>query len=62
MDVNGRMLHAWSIDGHFEADIDLAPELGQAKRNAPALAASPQRELLVLDAPEVRVLRYRINY
>ncbi len=62
MDVNGRMLHAWSVDGHFEADIDLAPELGQAKRNASALAASPQRELLVLDAPEVRVLRYRINY
>jgi glucose/arabinose dehydrogenase len=62
MDVNGRMLHVWSIDGHFEADMDLAPELGQAKRNAPALAVSPMRELLVLDVPEVHVLRYRINY
>ena len=62
MDANGRTLHAWSLEGRIEADVDLAPELGQAKRSAPALAVSPLRELLVLDVSAVRVLRYRINY
>jgi hypothetical protein len=62
MDADGRMLHVWSLGGRPEADTDLAPELGQAKRSAPALAVSPQKELLVLDAPEARVLRYRINF
>jgi hypothetical protein len=62
MDANGRTLHVWSLDGRPEADVDLAPELGQAKRSAPALAVTPLKELLVLDAPEARVLRYRINF
>jgi hypothetical protein len=62
MDANGRMLHVWSLDGGPEADVDLAPELGQAKRSAPTLAVSPLKELLVLDAPGTRVLRYRINF
>jgi streptogramin lyase len=62
MDADGRTLHVWSLDGRPEADVDLAPELGQAKRSAPALAVSPLKELLVLDAPEARVLRYRINF
>jgi DNA-binding beta-propeller fold protein YncE len=62
MDVDGRMLHAWSLDGRPEADIDLAPELGQAKRSPPAIAVSSRKELIVLDAPEARVLRYRINF
>jgi hypothetical protein len=42
--------------------MDLAPELGQASRPAPPLAISPRGELLVLDEPEARVLRYRINF
>jgi hypothetical protein len=63
MDSNGRMLHvASTADGASKADVDLAPELGQAARKAPALAVSPHGELLVLDAPESRVLRYRIIY
>jgi hypothetical protein len=63
MDSDGRMLHiAGTADGAGKADIDLAPELGQASRKAPALAASPHGELLVLDAPESRVLRYRITF
>lgn len=62
MDANGRMLHVWSIDGTPKADVDLAPELGQGSRPAPPIAASPRKELLVLDAPEGRVLRYRINF
>jgi hypothetical protein len=28
----------------------------------PAIAVSPRRELLVLDSPGSRVLRYRINF
>ena len=43
-------------------DIDLAPELGQGNRSAPSLAVSPRKELLVLDRPEARVLRYRLNF
>jgi sugar lactone lactonase YvrE len=62
MDADGRMLHVFSTDGRLVLDADLATELGQAKRLAPAVAVSPQKELLVLDAPETRVLRYRINF
>jgi DNA-binding beta-propeller fold protein YncE len=62
MDADGRMLHVWALDGRPQLDADLAPELGQAKRSAPALAISPRKELLVLDAPEARVLRYRIDF
>ena len=62
MDAGGRMLHVFSTDGRSVLDVDLATELGQGKRLAPALAVSPQKELLVLDAPEARVLRYRLNF
>ena len=36
MDTDGRMLHAWSLDGRPKLDVDLAPQLGQAKRSPPA--------------------------
>ena len=62
MDADGRTLHVWSPDGQPKLDMDLAPELGQGSGAAPALAVSPRKELLVLDAPESRVLRYRINF
>ena len=63
MDTNGRMLHvAGTADGAAKLDVDLAPELGQGSRKPPALAVSPHGELLVLDAPESRVLRYRITF
>jgi hypothetical protein len=62
MDANGRVLHVWSTDGQHKLDVDLAPEIGQGNRPAPALAVSPRKELLVLDAPEDRVLRYRLNF
>jgi DNA-binding beta-propeller fold protein YncE len=62
MDANGRMLHVWSADGQHKLDVDLAPELGQGSRVPPALAVSPRKELLVLDAPGSRVLRYRLNF
>lgn len=63
MDSDGRMLHVASTgDGAGKSDVDLAPELGQAARKPPALAVSPHGELLVLDAPESRVLRYRITF
>jgi tripartite motif-containing protein 71 len=62
MDVNGRMLHVLTLDGSPKIDVDLAPELGQAGRPAPALAVSPRGELLVLDTSGTRVLRYHINF
>jgi hypothetical protein len=62
MDSNGRMLYVVGTDGSPRLDMDLAPELGQGDRKAPALAVSPHGELLVLDAPESRVLRYRISF
>jgi hypothetical protein len=62
MDADGRMLHVWTLDGAPKLDMDLAPELGQAPRSAPPIAVSPRGELLVLDMPEARVLRYRINF
>ena len=62
MDNNGRTLHVVTTDGNPRLDMDLAPQLGQGSRPAPPLAVSPQHELLVLDAPEHRVLGYRINF
>ena len=62
MDSNGRTLHVVTTDGNPRLDMDLAPQLGQGTRQAPPLAVSPQHELLVLDAPEHRVLGYRINF
>jgi len=62
MDTNGRTLHVVTTDGNPRLDMDLAPQLGQGTRPAPPLAVSPQHELLVLDAPEHRVLGYRINF
>ncbi len=62
IDADGRTLHVWSPDGQPKLDMDLAPELGQGSGAAPALAVSPRKELLVLDAPESRVLRYRIEF
>jgi Beta-propeller repeat len=62
MDADGRILHVWTADGRPKLDLDLAPELGQGNRSAPSLAISPRKELLVLDRPEARVLRYRLNF
>jgi hypothetical protein len=62
MDADGRTLHAWSVDGQPKLDMDLASQLGQGSGATPELAVSPRKELLVLDAPESRVLRYRINF
>jgi hypothetical protein len=62
MDADGRMLHVWTVDGRPKLDLDLAPELGQGNRSAPSLAVSERKELLVLDRPEARVLRYRLNF
>ncbi|MGH9683409.1 MAG: NHL repeat-containing protein [Candidatus Acidiferrales bacterium] len=62
MDADGRMLHVYTPENRVKHELDLAPELGQGSRPAPPLAISPHQELLVLDAPETRVLRYRINF
>jgi hypothetical protein len=62
MDADGHTLHVWSPDGQPKLDMDLATELGQGNGAAPALAVSPRKELLVLDATKFRILRYRINF
>jgi DNA-binding beta-propeller fold protein YncE len=62
MDDNGHILHVWSSDGTLKTDFDLTPELGQGRRPAAPIAVSPKKELLVLDTPEGRILRYRINF
>lgn len=62
IDADRPMLHVWTTDGTPKLDFDLTPELGQSSRPAHALAVSPRGELLVLDAPGARVLRYHINF
>lgn len=62
MDDNGHTLHVWSTDGTPKTDFDLTPELGESRRPAAPIAVSPRKQLLVLDTPEGRVLRYRINF
>jgi outer membrane protein assembly factor BamB len=62
MDANGSLLHVWNMDGSPKVDVDLSAKLGQAHRLPPLLAASPRRELFVLDTIAARVLRYRLNF
>ncbi len=62
MDGDGLTLHILSSDGKPKVDVDLAPQLGLANRFIPPLAVSPRHELFVLDAPNSRVLRYRVNF
>jgi hypothetical protein len=61
MDPDGRMLHVAGLDGTSALDMDLAPQLGQARRSPPMLAVDPTGDLLVLDPLECRILRYRIK-
>jgi DNA-binding beta-propeller fold protein YncE len=62
VDDDGHTLYVWSTDGTPKTSFDLTPELGQGRRPAAPIAVSPRKELLVLDTPEGRVLRYRINF
>ena len=62
MDADGVTLHVWSTDGKPKIEADLSKELGQQPHIPPALAFSPRSELLVLDAPQDRVLRYHVNF
>lgn len=62
MDGDGLTLHIFSSDGKPKLDADLSPQLGFANRFIPPLAVSPRHELFVLDAPNSRVLRYRLNF
>jgi DNA-binding beta-propeller fold protein YncE len=62
MDGDGLTLHIFTSDGMPKMDFDLSPQLGNQHRFVPALAISPRRELFVLDSPNSRVLRYRIDF
>lgn len=62
MDADGHTIHVWTLDGKLKMETDLAAELGAGSRLPPALAVSPKSELLVLDAPQSRVLRYHFNF
>ncbi len=62
MDGDGLTLHVLNSEGSPKLDVNLAPQLGQTNRFVPALAASSHHELFVLDSPDSRVLRYRINF
>jgi len=62
MDGDGLTLHVFTADGTPKLDFDLTPQLGNQHRFVPALAVSPRHELFVLDPPDSRVLRYRINF
>jgi outer membrane protein assembly factor BamB len=61
MDENGSTLHVWNLNGSPKMDVDLSPKLGQTHR-PPALAVGDHRDLFVLDSPDCRVLRYRVNF
>ena len=62
MDGDGLTLHVFASDGTPKMDFDLSPQLGFQHRFVPSLAVSPRKELLVLDSPDSRVLRYRLNF
>jgi hypothetical protein len=60
-EADGRTLHVWTADGTPKLVVDLTPELGQGNHTAPPIAFSPVGELFIMDAPQARVLRYRVN-
>jgi hypothetical protein len=60
-DAEGHQLHVWTADGTPKLVVDLTPELGPRSRQAPPIAVSPLGELFIVDAPQGRVLRYRVN-
>jgi hypothetical protein len=60
-DADGRTVHVWALDGKPKTDLDLSKELGDAQRGPLSIAISPTGDLLVLDARNVRVLRYHLN-
>lgn len=62
MDADGVTLHVWTTDGKWKMDADLSSELGHESHVPPLLAFSSRSELLVLDPPQDRVLRYHINF
>ncbi len=62
MDGDGLTLHVLTSDGKPKLDADLTPQLGNSNRFIPPLAVGPRHELFVLDAPNSRVLRYRLNF
>ena len=55
------MLEVWSLDGKQILSDPLGGRLNPAGKVAPCIATSPKGELLVLDAVNARVLRFRIN-
>jgi len=61
-DVGKRLLSVWTLDGREILSVDFSqhPEWGQ--NAAPTdIAFTPKGELLVLDQPDARVLRFKIN-
>jgi hypothetical protein len=62
MDADGVTLHVWTTDGKWKMDADLSSELGHESHVPPLLAFSSRGELLALDPPQDRVLRYHINF
>ncbi|HEV2289761.1 MAG TPA: hypothetical protein VGR81_12495 [Candidatus Acidoferrales bacterium] len=61
-DLTKRLLSVWTLDGQQELSVDFSrhPEWGQ--NAAPAdIAFTPKGELLVLDQPDMRVLRFKMN-
>jgi DNA-binding beta-propeller fold protein YncE len=62
MDGDGLTLHVSTLDGKPKLDLDLSSKIGQTSRFIPPLAIGPHAELLILDEPAARVLRYRINF
>ena len=62
MDGDGLTLHVLSLEGNPKLDVDLTPQLGRVGRFMPALAVGSHGDLFVLDSPDARVLRYKINF
>ncbi|HEV2617207.1 MAG TPA: NHL repeat-containing protein [Candidatus Acidoferrales bacterium] len=61
-DETKRLLEIWTVDGAPTLTVDFSqhPEWGQ-NATPTDVAFTPKGELLVLDRPDARVLRFRIN-
>ncbi|MFZ0211419.1 MAG: NHL repeat-containing protein [Candidatus Acidiferrales bacterium] len=61
-DLDKRLLSVWTLDGQQKLTVDFSQHPEWGENTAPTdIAFTPKGELLVLDRPDSRVLRFKIN-
>lgn len=61
-DAQKRVVQIWTLDGQPKLTIDFSQHADWGERAAPTdIAFTPKGDLMVLDGPDFRVLRFKVN-